>query len=54
MIVAGLLHHGALAAQCFVDTCVVIEEIDTVVLTFDIEGALNNDLSDPDQGICRK
>ena len=44
---------GGLVSQCSVDTNVLISEIDTVSITIDIQGALNNDLSDSTQGLCR-
>ena len=52
-VLSGLFLSGALAAQCYVDTCVTINEIDTVSLTFEIEGAINDDLANPNQGVCK-
>lgn len=40
-------------SQCTVDTNIFLQEVDTLNLTIDIEGALNNDLSDPGQGLCK-
>ena len=48
-----LLLPGVVASQCRIDTNIQLREVDTLNLTIDIEGALNNDLSDPDQGLCK-
>lgn len=48
-----LLTSWEVGAQCTLDTNVVIQEIDTVNLIFEVEGAINNDLSDPSQGLCK-
>lgn len=43
----------ALYCQCLVDTSILMREKDTLNLTINIEGALNNNLSDPSQGVCK-
>ena len=40
-------------AQCALDTNAIIQEVDTINLIFEVEGATNNDLSDPSQGLCK-
>ena len=44
---------GTCWSQCSLDTNVLLQEIDTLHLLFEIEGASNNDLSDPGQGLCK-
>lgn len=41
-----------LSGQCVIDTSITVEPIDTSLITIEIEGLVNDDLSDPDQGIC--
>lgn len=48
-----LFLSGTLASQCVVDTSIMLREVDTLNLTFEIEGATNNDLSSIGQGVCQ-
>ena len=45
--------HCGLEAQCTLDTLIVMEEIDTSKVIFEVEGAAINDLSNPTQGLCK-